>query len=88
MKVRVIFEGIYRLVMATILYSLILIVGFVSLLYTLKEINERGLMNWRVQIGLIQASLAIAYLQIANIFYWIMDVNLFDFNKLFKEKEK
>ncbi len=79
-------EWIYRIVMFTILQSLIYTIGFVGLAYSIEKITELNLMTWKIQAGLIQVALAIAYLQVVNIFYWFCNINLFDFKKLFKDK--
>jgi len=76
-------EWVYRIFCFTILESLITIVGFVSLHYGITILEEAGKMTWGVQAGFIQASLAICFLQIANIMYWVMDKNLFNFKELF-----
>ena len=88
MNYKLILEWAYRIIMVTILHSLIITIGFVGLGFSMEKLTEFNLMNWKVQAGLIQAALALAYLQIVNIFYWIMNINLFDVKKLFKDKKE
>jgi len=75
-------EWIYRIFMVTILQSLIVLVGFVSLHYGMEIFIELELLDWKVKAGFIQAALAITVLQIANLFYWIMDINIFNFKAI------
>ncbi len=77
-------EIIYRVLCLSILQSAILVVSFVSLHYSLKILIERDSLSWGVQIGLIHANLGFLYLQIANVFYWAMGINIFNFKKLGK----
>lgn len=79
-------EWIQRIICFTIFESLIAIFGFVVIGYSTKLLTEMNLFNWKVGVGLAQSSLAIAYLQIANIFYWWLDINLLDFKKLWRKK--
>lgn len=88
MKKRKTGEWIYRIFCFTILHSLILTIGFVGLHYSIEVLTEKNLLTWEIQVALIQVALAIAYLQIVNIFYWITDTNLLDFKKLWRRKEK
>jgi len=85
-KTKKIMEWIYRIFCFTILHSLIITIGFVSLYTSMNVIIERGLMTWKIQVGLIQVALAVVYLQIANILYWIYDINIFNF-KMEKKKQ-
>ena len=85
-KRKKVYEWTYRIIMFTILQSLIYTIGFVGLMYSI-EITELNLMTWKIQVGLIQVALAIAYLQLVNLFYWLFNTNLLDFKKLFKNKD-
>lgn len=88
-KIKKVGEWIYRIVCFIILESFIMFVGFTALHYCMSLFETRGIFNeFGVKAGLIQLSLAIAYLQIANIFYWIMNINLFDFKKLWRGVSK
>lgn len=85
MNKRKIFNWIYRIFVFVILDSFIVVVGFVGLYTALTILQERGLMSLGVSIGLLQMGLAIAYLQIWNLCYWILNINIFT-NKLFRWK--
>jgi len=86
-KIKKVGEWIHRIVGFTIFQSFIVVVGFVGLYISLQILNETNNFNYKTQIGLIQTAFAISYLQIANLFYWIMDINLFDFKKLWRKNE-
>ncbi len=86
-KRKKVYEWTYRIIMFTILQSLIYTIGFVGLMYSIEKITELNLMTWKIQVGLIQVALAIAYLQLVNLFYWLFNTNLLDFKKLFKNKD-
>ena len=86
MKTKIL-EWIYRIVLFTILQSFITVISFVGIHYSIIILEEANKLTLGVQIGLIQMALASAFIQIANIFYWIMDINLFDFKKLWRNKK-
>ena len=81
-------EWAYRIFCFTILESLIAVVGFVALHYGISILEEMGRMTWGVQAGFIQAALAISFLQIANIIYWIGGINILNFKELFDSRGK
>ncbi len=67
---------IKRIFLWTIFQSLISIVGFVSLYYGMEVVIEKGLLDWQVQAGFISAIIALTYLQIANILYYLGGINI------------
>ena len=79
-------EWIHRILGFTIFESFIAVIGFVGLYISMQVLSETNNLNFGTNMGLLQTALAIAYLQVANIFYWIMDINLFDFKKLWRKK--
>jgi len=84
---RKVLEWIHRIVGFTIFESLIAVIGFVGLHYSMTYLISINNFNWGIRVGLIQSALAISYLQIANVFYWILGINLLDF-KLWRKKWK
>lgn len=82
---RKVLEWTHRIVGFTILESLISVIGFIGLYQSIMLLEELNKMTLGVRIGLVQASIGIAFLSVANIFYWFLDINLFDF-KLWREK--
>lgn len=78
-------EWAHRIIGFTIFQSFITVIGFVGLHYSMIILTEMGLMNFGVNIGLLQFALATCYLQIANLLYWLGDINLFDFKKLWRK---
>ena len=83
-KIKKVGEWIHRIVGFTIFESFIVVIGFVGIYISMQVLGETNNLNIKTQIGLLQTALAIGYLQVANIFYWIMDINLFDFKKLWR----
>jgi len=81
-------EWIHRIVGFTIFESLITIVSFAGIYTSMQVLGETNNLNFGTSMGLLQTGLAVAYLQVANIFYWIMDINLFDFKELWRKKKK
>ncbi len=86
-KEKEVIRWVYRIICFTILQSLIITIGFIGLHYSMTILTEMNLLTWKVQIGLIQVALAICYLQVVNIFYWIMGINLFNFKKLWTKQK-
>ena len=85
MNKRKIGEWIYRIFCFMIIDSFIIIVGFTGLHYSMLVLIDANKLNLGTQIGLTQASLAIMFLSIANILYWILDINLFNFKKIWRK---
>ena len=84
---RKIFEWSHRILGFTIFQSFISILSFVGIYVSMEVLISRNLLDWRVHIGLFQFALAMAYLQIANVFYWLFDINILDF-KLWRIKNE
>ena len=80
-KTKKILEWLHRLIGFTIFDSLISLITMASLMYTLELFLEKDLLTWGVKAGLIQAIIGIIYLKVANGFYWLFDINLFDFKQ-------
>ena len=87
LKIKKVGEWIHRIVGFTIFESLIAVVSFVGIYTSMQVLGGTNNLNFGTSMGLLQTALAIAYLQVANIFYWIMDINLFDFKKLWRKDE-
>ena len=87
MNKRKVGEWVHRIIGFTIFESLIAVVGFVGIYTSITVLAELDKLTLGVSIGLVQAALAIAYLQVANIFYWIFGENLFDFKSLWRKNE-
>lgn len=75
-------EWVHRIFCFTIFQSLINIVGFGGLYYSIQVLETSNNLSFAVRVGIVQCSLAIAYLQITNFFYWLFEINLFDLKKL------
>jgi len=88
LKIKKVGEWIHRVVGFTIFESLIAVVGFVGIYISMQVLGETNNLSFVTSMGLLQTALAIAYLQVANIFYWIMDINLFDLKKLWRKNGK
>jgi len=84
-KKKKVFEWIHRILAFIIIDSLMSIVFFAGFYISLKVLTEKDLMSFGVSLGLLQAGLGYLYLQIVNIFYWFVGINLLDF-KLWRKK--
>jgi len=73
--------SVYKLIVFLILESLITIVGFVIIHYSITILTQQNSLNLKVQIILFFAAIGIAYLSIVNFFWWLMGINLLDLKK-------
>ena len=85
-KIKNVGEWIHRIIGFIIFESFITVVGFVGIYFLMNFLVETNNLNFGTSMGLLQTALAIGYLQVANVFYWIMDINLFDFKRLWGKK--
>ena len=83
LKIKKVGEWIHRIVGFTIFESFIAVVGFVGIYISMQVLDETNNLNFGTSMVLLQTALAIAYL---HILYWIMDINLFDFKKLWRKR--
>ena len=86
MSWKLIGEWGHRIFLFTIFQSLIAIIGFVGVYVSMNVLIEKDLLYFGTQAGLVQMALAIAYLQVANILYFLFDVNLLNVKELWKNK--
>jgi len=87
MNMKKILEWTYRIICFTIVDSFILCASFAALYISLTVLTPEQL-TIGVKIGIIQAGLGSSFLQVANILYWILDINLFNYKKIFMETKK
>ncbi|RLG11370.1 hypothetical protein DRN69_07845 [Candidatus Pacearchaeota archaeon] len=85
MKIKV-GEWIHRIVCLVIFENLISMISFVVIYVSLSVLTETNNFNFWVSIGLLNTTLALVYLRIANMAYWLMGINLFNFKKLWRKK--
>ena len=76
----------YRIFCFTIIQCLIATVGFVTLHYILILFMNK--LTWQLYIILTSVALAICYLQVSNFLYWLANVNLLDFKKLWNNQNE
>jgi uncharacterized membrane protein (DUF485 family) len=79
-------EWIHRIFAFTIFQSFITFIAFVVINFSIPIFQETNNLGFGIRIALIQFMLAILYLAIANMFYWILDINIFDFKRLWGKK--
>jgi hypothetical protein len=80
-------EIVHRLIGFSIFQSLIVVICGIGIYNTIQFLIEVNNLNFGTRMGMIQALLATLYLSIANLFYWLMGINLFDFKKLWRKNE-
>ena len=78
----------YRIFCFTIIQCLIATIGFAALHYTMTMFMDMNKLTWQLHVCLIHASLAICYLQISNLLYWLAGINLLDFKKLWSNQNE
>lgn len=78
--------SIYKIFCFTILGSLISVLAFVCLNYSITFFQETNNLTWQFTVGIISAALGFCYLSVANFLYWIAEYNLFRLEFLEEEE--
>jgi len=79
-KIKKIGEWMGRIMCFSIFDSFFAVIAFVVIHEIYAFLGKK--IDFLISISLIQFSMAICYLRIANAFYWFFGVNLFNFKEL------